>query len=71
VTLRDLRFLSSATSRRGFVVDINLDKNLHVRSESFSFSAPSRRGETHTPGEEEEPRSSAGGATPGRLANRR
>jgi hypothetical protein len=71
VTLRDLRFLSSATSRRGFVVDISLDKSLRVRSESFSFSAPSRHAETHTPEEEEEPRSSAGGATPGRLANRR
>ncbi len=37
VTLQDLRFF-----RRGFVAEIELDKNLRVRSESFSFTAPTR-----------------------------
>lgn len=71
VTLRDLRFLSSSLSRRGFVVDVSLDKNLRVRSESFSFSAPSRRDGGQAPEEGAEPRSSAEDAAAGRLATRR
>lgn len=43
VVLRDLRFISFESQRRGFVVDIKLDKNLHVRSESFSFSTQALR----------------------------
>jgi inner membrane protein len=39
VTLQDLRFASLNSRRRGFVVEIELDKNLRVRSESFSFAA--------------------------------
>ena len=42
VSLRDLRFVSSAPSRRGFVVNIELDKNLCVRSEGFSFTGSRR-----------------------------
>ncbi len=42
VTLQDVRFMSQTLSRRGFVAEIELDKNLKARSESFSFSAPSR-----------------------------
>jgi inner membrane protein len=45
VTLRDLRFFSRLARRRGFVVEIELDKNLRVRSESFSFWTPARAGE--------------------------
>jgi inner membrane protein len=45
VTLCDLRFFSRLPHRRGFVVGIELDKNLQVRSESFSFWAPTRAGE--------------------------
>jgi inner membrane protein len=40
VSIRDLRFFGGLTRRRSFVVDVELDKNLQVRSESFSFSAP-------------------------------
>jgi inner membrane protein len=37
VTLRDLRFISLDSARRGFVVEINLDTQLQPRSQSFSF----------------------------------
>ncbi len=40
VTLQDLRFVSSVWRRGGFVTEIELDQNLRVRSESFSFPAP-------------------------------
>lgn len=69
VTLRDLRFVRSAMSPRGFVVDVGLDKNLRVRSESFRFSASPRRDGTQP--EEEERGASADDARPGRLASRR
>ncbi len=39
VMMRDLQFISFSSRRRGFVVEIELDKDLRVRSESFSFSA--------------------------------
>lgn len=61
VTWRDLRFASLGTERRGFVVDVELDKNLRLLSESFSFTgAPRRAGlqgspegeESTTPGED-------------------
>jgi len=42
VTLRDLRFTSLASERPRFAVEIELDKNLRVRSESFSFSGQPR-----------------------------
>ena len=45
VSLRDLRFYRGMARSRGFVVDVDLDKDLRVRSESFSFNAPLRRGE--------------------------
>ena len=66
VTLRDLRFASLRTERRGFVVDVKLDKNLRVLSESFSFvGAPRPAGRQGSPGEEESP-----DATPGDEATR-
>ncbi|MBI4164876.1 MAG: metal-dependent hydrolase [Acidobacteria bacterium] len=40
VTLRDLRFTMPGAGRSGFVVRVDLDKNLRVRSESFSFRMP-------------------------------
>ncbi len=40
--LRDLRFLSLASGRQGFLAEIDLDKELRVRSQSFSFSGDSR-----------------------------
>jgi hypothetical protein len=40
VTLRDLRFTLPGSSRPGFVMKVILDKELRVRSESFSFTAP-------------------------------
>jgi inner membrane protein len=38
VTLRDLRSYSPEARRPGFTVEIKLDKDLRVRSESFSFA---------------------------------
>jgi inner membrane protein len=38
VTLRDLRFYSPEAKFPGFAVEIKLDKDLRVRSESFSFA---------------------------------
>jgi inner membrane protein len=41
VSIHDLRFFDRLDGRVGFVADVELDKNLRVLSESFSFSAPS------------------------------
>lgn len=41
-SIRDLRFIGGLARNRGFVVDVELDKALHPRSESFSFTAPER-----------------------------
>ena len=43
IVLRDLRFASLASRRRGFLVEIELDENLRVRSEWFSFTGEGRR----------------------------
>jgi len=60
VTWRDLRYASLGTERRGFVVDVELDKTLRVLSESFSFTgAPRPAGLQGSPAGEEE------SATPG------
>ena len=40
VTLRDLRFTMPGAIRPGFVTTVILDKELRVRSESFSFTGP-------------------------------
>ena len=69
VALRDLRFISLDSARRGFVVEVFLDKNLQVRAESFSFTSPARRGEAQAG--DEERGSSDGGSAGGRLARRR
>jgi hypothetical protein len=37
VSIRDLRFLGGLGRSRGFVVDVELDKALHPRAESFHF----------------------------------
>jgi inner membrane protein len=42
VGIRDLRFISGLGRGRGFVVDVELDKALRPRFESFSFSAPEK-----------------------------
>jgi len=44
VNIRDLRFISGLGRGRGFTVDVELDKGLRPRSESFNFSAPERKG---------------------------
>jgi inner membrane protein len=46
VSIRDLRFSAGPTRRPSSAVHVQLDKNLQVRSESFSFSAPGRKGES-------------------------
>jgi hypothetical protein len=42
VSLRDLRFYGGALARRGFVVEVDLDRSLNVRSQDFYFSSPHR-----------------------------
>ncbi|MBZ5545316.1 MAG: metal-dependent hydrolase [Acidobacteriia bacterium] len=71
VTLRDLRFLSSALSKRGFVVDVHLDKQLRVRSESFSFSGTPQRGKDQEGSEEDERGTSGAGPSDGVFVSRR
>jgi len=44
VNIRDLRFISGLARGRGFAVDVELDKSLQPRFESFSFSAPEQKG---------------------------
>jgi hypothetical protein len=50
VTLRDLRFTIPGAIRPGFVTKVILDKELRVRSESFSFTAPRSGGAGQDPG---------------------
>jgi inner membrane protein len=45
VEIHDLRFYSVFSRRGGFMVEVELDKDLRVRSESFSFFVPERRDE--------------------------
>jgi len=40
VTMHDLRFISQSLATGGFIVEVELDKDLKTRSESFSFTAP-------------------------------
>lgn len=49
VLLRDLRFFSMNSDRLGFVVDVELDAELRVRSEAFHFSLPPRRESAQRP----------------------
>lgn len=51
VTFRDLRFAMPGAQRPGFVVTVHLDKELHVRSESFAFRAPSGPQARQEPGD--------------------
>jgi inner membrane protein len=71
VTLQDLRYASFTPERRGFRVDIELDKNLHVRSESFRFSAEARESEGQPRSEGEERGMSADDDGTDRRASRR
>ncbi len=45
IELEDLRFISLSSRRRSFVAEVDLDKNLRARTESFSFSGSARGGE--------------------------
>jgi len=49
VTLRDLRFTMPGAGRPGFVMKVILDKELRVRSESFSFTSPRSGGAGQEP----------------------
>jgi inner membrane protein len=71
VSLRDLRFFSPMSERRGFVMDVKLDRDLRVRSERFSFSSPPRRESLQEPIEGEERGVSFESAGTGREARRR
>ena len=70
VTLRDLRFISFRSDRRAFVVEVELDKNLGVRSESFSFVAPERGVEPQRSSEGEERGESGEAGAAGRAMSR-
>jgi len=71
VSLRDLRFISTMSGRRGFVVDVELDKDLKVRSESFRFTAAPRRDDSQRPPEDEDPGNSPAGPAGDLPENRR
>jgi inner membrane protein len=71
VTLQDLRHASFTPQRWGFRVDIELDKNLHVRSESLRFSAEPRESEAQPRSEGEERGMSADDDSTDRRASRR
>lgn len=71
VTLQDLRYVALASERRGFVVEIELDRDLRVRSESFSFSGEPRRSEGQRRSEKEERGASVGDTWAGRRASLR
>jgi inner membrane protein len=43
VSLCDLRFYSPSAKSRGFTLDVELDKNLHTRSENFYFTEPAQK----------------------------
>jgi inner membrane protein len=42
VSIRDLRFHNALAGGQGFVMDVELDKNLRVLAQDFSFSPPPR-----------------------------
>jgi inner membrane protein len=44
VSLRDLRFYHTPGQSRNFILEVQLDKDLQTRSETFYFAAPSRQG---------------------------
>ena len=44
VSLRDLRFYHDAARSRGFTLEVELDKKLQTRSETFYFAGPRRAG---------------------------
>jgi len=45
VSVRDLRFYHASAQSRGFTLEVELDKNLETRSETFYFAAPRRPGQ--------------------------
>ena len=71
VTFQDLRYISLAPGRRGFVVEVELDKNLRVRSESLSFSGGARPGDVQPRSEEEGRGASVADASAGGPPNLR
>ncbi|MGH9437505.1 MAG: hypothetical protein ACRD22_06305, partial [Terriglobia bacterium] len=42
VRIRDLRFASSGSGRARFVVQVDLDRNLHIRKQTFTFRVSRR-----------------------------
>ena len=71
VSMRDLRFAVPGADRPGFVMRVVLDKELRVRSESFSFRAAPRRGDFQEPSGELAPGASGGDSVQGRAASLR
>jgi inner membrane protein len=71
VTFQDLRYVSLESGRRRFLVEVDLDKNLRVRSESLSLSGEPPRSDVQSRSEEEERGTPVAGASPGRRASLR
>jgi inner membrane protein len=68
VTFQDLRFISLRSRRQGFVADIELDKDLRVESEGFSYTGQRSGGEGQRTSR---PNTSGWDSSPRRLASRR
>jgi len=71
VTFQDLRYVSLESDRRRFLVEVDLDRNLRVRSESFSLSGGPPRRNVQPRSEEEERGTSVGDAWAGWRASLR
>ncbi len=71
VTFQDLRYVSLESDRRRFSVEVDLDKNLRVRSESLSLSGGPPRSDVQPRSEEEERGTPVGDAWAGRRASLR
>jgi inner membrane protein len=71
VTFQDLRYVSLESDRRRFLVEVELDKDLRVRSESLTLSGGLRQRDAQPRSEEEEPGTSVADASAGRRASLR
>jgi inner membrane protein len=71
VTFQDLRYVSLTSQRGGLLVEVNLDRNLRVRSESLSLSGGGRPGGVQPRSEEEDGGVPVADASAGRRASQR
>jgi inner membrane protein len=71
VTFQDLRYASLVSDRRRFLVEVELDKDLRVRSEFLTLSGGLRQRGAQLRSEEEEPGTLIADASAGRRASLR